>query len=46
MKFNFSSGITLPYGQYEPALKFKHHATERVCASQYCTLSIRSSHEI
>ncbi len=37
MKFNFSSGITLTCGQYEPALKFKHYAAQRIGASQYHT---------
>ncbi len=31
MKFNFSYGITLSFGQYEPALKFSRRSTLHVC---------------
>jgi hypothetical protein len=30
MKFNFSSGVTLPCGQYEPALKFASPMVEHM----------------
>ena len=46
MKFNFSSGITLTCGQYEPALKFKYRAAKRICANRYRTYPIRGLHEI